>query len=90
MSSEIVSGPSEVVLIDAQMRRADAQVLVARIRATGKRLKAVYVSQSDSDFYFGLETIRAAFPHVPIFATPETIAAITATKVGKLAYWGRS
>lgn len=88
VSSSIVSGPTEIVLIDAQMRRADAAVLVAKIRATRKRLKAVYVSQSDPDFYFGLETIRAAFPRVPIVATPQTIAAIEATKAGKLAYWG--
>lgn len=88
VSSSIVSGPTEMVLIDAQMRRADAAVLVAKIRATRKRLKAVYVSQSDPDFYFGLETIRAAFPRVPIVATPQTIAAIDATKAGKLAYWG--
>lgn len=88
VSSEIVSGPSEVVLIDAQMGRADAEALVARIKATHKRLKAVYVSQSDPDFYFGLETIRAAFPRVRVFATPGTIAEINATKAGKLAYWG--
>ena len=88
VSSSIVSGTTEVMLIDAQMRRADAEVLVARIKATGKRLKAVYVSQSDPDFYFGLETIRAAFPDVRIVATPGTIAEIEATKVGKLAYWG--
>ena len=88
VSSEIVSGPTEVLLVDAQMARADAEVLVAKIKATHKRLKAVYISQSDPDFYFGLETIRAAFPRVRIFATRQTIAAINATKTGKLAYWG--
>lgn len=88
VSSEIVSGPSEVVLVDAQMRRTDAEVLVARIKATGKRLKAVYVSQGDPDFYFGLETIRIAFPGVPVLATAQTIAQIKATQAGKLAYWG--
>lgn len=41
VSSEIVSGPTEVVLIDAQMARADAVVLVARIKATHKRLTFV-------------------------------------------------
>lgn len=40
VSSTIVSGPTEVVLIDARMARADAQVLGAKIKATGKRLKS--------------------------------------------------
>ncbi len=87
VSAEIVSGPKEAVLIDAQMARNDAETLVERIRATGKHLKAVYISQSDPDFYFGLETIRAAFPRVPIYATSPTIAAINATKDDKLKYW---
>ena len=88
VSSEIISGPTEVILIDAQMARSDAAALVAKIKATNKPLKAVYVSQSNPDFYFGLETIRQAFPSAPILATPQTIADINATKVGKLAYWG--
>lgn len=88
VSSEIVAGPSEVVLIDAQFAKADAEALVAEIKATGKTLKAVYISHSDPDYYFGLDTIRAAFPDVKIFATPQTVAAIEASKDGKLAFWG--
>lgn len=88
VSSEIVSGPSEVVLVDAQFSTADAAELVRQIRATGKTLKAVYISHSDPDYYFGLETIRAAFPDVKIVATPQTVAAIRASKDGKLAFWG--
>jgi glyoxylase-like metal-dependent hydrolase (beta-lactamase superfamily II) len=80
VSSEIVAGPHQVMLIDAQFSTADAQALVAQIKATGKRLKTVYVSHSDPDFYFGLETIRAAFPDVQIVATPQTVAAIQANK----------
>jgi len=88
VSSEIVSGPTEVALVDAQFSTADAAALVAAIKATGKRLKLVYISHSDPDFYFGLETIRAAFPDVSIVATPQTVAAIKASKDGKLAFWG--
>ncbi|RQU34487.1 MBL fold metallo-hydrolase [Burkholderia cenocepacia] len=88
VSSEIVSGKTEAILIDAQFQRNDAQALVSRIKASGKTLKAVYVSHSDPDYYFGLETIHAAFPHAKIVATPQTVAAIEASKDGKLAYWG--
>lgn len=74
VSSSIVSGPTEMVLIDAQMRRADAAVLVAKIRATPTSISGWRRSEPPS--------------RIPIFAMPQTIAAIKATKAGKLAYWG--
>lgn len=88
VSSEIVSGEKEVVLIDAQFQGNDAEQLIEKIKATGKTLTTVYISHSDPDFYFGLDKIKAAFPQAKIVATPETIAAINASKDGKLAYWG--
>ncbi|EJL27378.1 Zn-dependent hydrolase, glyoxylase [Caulobacter sp. AP07] len=88
VSSEIISGKTEVILIDAQFQRRDAEALVSKIRASGKTLTAVYISQSDPDYYFGLDTIIAAFPGAKVLATPQTVAQIKATKDGKLAYWG--
>lgn len=88
VSSVIVSGAKEAVLIDAQFQRSDAQALVQRIKATGKRLTTVYVSHYDPDYYFGLDVLHAAFPKAKIVATPETVAHIKASRDGKLAYWG--
>ncbi|QKJ88456.1 MBL fold metallo-hydrolase [Paramixta manurensis] len=88
VSSEIVSGPHEVALIDAQFQRNDAQELVKRIKTSGKKLTTVFISQSDPDFYFGLETIKAAFPQAKILATPQTVEQIKKTQQIKLSYWG--
>lgn len=77
-----------MALIDAQFQRNDAQQLVEKIKATGKKLTTVYISHSDPDFYFGLDVIKAAFPDAKIIATPGTIKEINATKDGKVAYWG--
>lgn len=88
VSSEIISGQHEVALIDAQFQRNDAQQLVEKIKATGKKLTTVYISHSDPDFYFGLDVIKAVFPDAKIIATPGTIKEINATKDGKVAYWG--
>jgi glyoxylase-like metal-dependent hydrolase (beta-lactamase superfamily II) len=88
VSSEIISGKHEVALIDAQFQRNDAEALVKKIKATGKKLTTVYISHSDPDFYFGLDVIKTAFPQAKIIASPETIAAINASKDGKMAYWG--
>ncbi|KQP37331.1 MBL fold metallo-hydrolase [Pseudorhodoferax sp. Leaf274] len=88
VSSVLVTGAREAVLIDAQFQRNDAQALVSRIRASGKRLTTIYVSHSDPDYYFGLDVLRAAFPQARIVATPETVAAIAASMEGKRAHWG--
>ncbi|PHM33502.1 Putative exported protein [Xenorhabdus innexi] len=88
VSSEIIRGENEVVLIDAQFRKSDAQELVNMIQKTGKKLTTIYISQSDPDYYFGLDVITEAFPEAKVIASPETIKAINETKDGKLAYWG--
>ena len=88
VSSEIVYGDKEAVLIDAQFQRNDAEALVAKIRASGRKLTTVYISQADPDFYFGLDVIRAAFPDAAIVASKETVAIIKAQMDSKLAYWG--
>ncbi|WP_431106753.1 MBL fold metallo-hydrolase [Variovorax paradoxus] len=88
VSSELVIGQAEAVLIDAQFQRNDAEALVQKIKASGKKLSTVYISHSDPDYYFGLDVIQAAFPDAKIVATPQTVAAIQASKDGKLAHWG--
>lgn len=88
VSSEIISGDKEVVLIDAQFQKNDAQALVNKIKALNKTLTTIYISHSDPDYYFGLDTITKAFPDAKVVATKETVEAIKASKDGKLAYWG--
>ncbi|WP_272575528.1 MBL fold metallo-hydrolase [Providencia sp. PROV273] len=87
VSSEIISGSSEVVLIDAQFQKNDAQQLVDKIKKLNKKLTTIYISHSDPDYYFGLDTLTNAFPEAKVVATANTVEDIKATKDGKLAYW---
>ncbi|EJD6048424.1 MBL fold metallo-hydrolase [Providencia rettgeri] len=87
VSSEIISGSSEVVLIDAQFQKNDAQQLVDKIKKLNKKLTTIYISHSDPDYYFGLDTLTNAFPEAKVVATANTVESIKATKDGKLAYW---
>ncbi|RMP26103.1 Metallo-beta-lactamase protein [Pseudomonas coronafaciens pv. atropurpurea] len=87
VSSELVTGEHDAVLIDAQFQRNDAQALVEKIKASGKKLTSVYISHSDPDYYFGLDVIQAAFPDAKIVASAPTVKAIKASMQGKLAYW---
>ena len=88
VTSVLVLGRKDALLLDAQFSIVDAQRLVELIRGTGKRLTTIYISHGDPDFYFGLETLKEAFPEAKILATPQTIAHIKETSAGKLAYWG--
>ena len=60
------------------------------IRASGKKLSTIYISHGDPDFYFGLDTVLAAFPDAKVVASEPTVRHIKETVDGKLAYWGRS
>lgn len=88
VASGLITGETDAVLIDAQFQRNDAEALVQKIKASGKKLTTVYISHSDPDYYFGLDVVHAAFPHAKIVATAPTVAAIQASKDGKLAHWG--
>lgn len=88
VSSELVTGDKEAILIDAQFGVNDGQALVDLIKQSGKRLTTVYISGGDPDFYFGLEPIKAAFPDVKILASQHVVDHIKQTKDAKLAYWG--
>ncbi len=88
VSSELITGQHDAVLIAAQFQRNDAEALVQKIKASGKKLTTVYISHSDPDYYFGLDVVQAAFPEAKIVASEPTVKAIKASMQGKLAYWG--
>ncbi|MFA6124515.1 MAG: MBL fold metallo-hydrolase [Sphingomonas sp.] len=84
----LISGGSEAVLIDGGFTYPDGLKVAEAIRATGKTLTTIYVSQSDPDYYFSLKPIVAAFPKARVIAASATVAAIRASVEKKLAVWG--
>lgn len=88
VSSVIVSGEREAVLVDAQFGKAQADQVAERLRASGKRLTTIYISHGDPDYYFGLDTLTQAFPDAKVVASAATVAHIRQTMDAKLAYWG--
>ncbi len=88
VSSVLVTGKKDAILVDAQFGLGQADKVVDAIRQSGKTLTTVYISHGDPDYYFGLEKIKAAYPDARIVATPQTVAHIKETMAGKLAFWG--
>jgi glyoxylase-like metal-dependent hydrolase (beta-lactamase superfamily II) len=88
VSSTLISGEKDAILVDAQFSNTEAQALVERIRASGKRLTTIFISHGDPDYYFGLDVLTRAYPEAKVLATPATVAYIEKTRAPKLAYWG--
>ena len=84
----LLSGPTEALLIDGGFSYPDGRALADAIKATGKKLAAIYVSQSDPDYYFSLKPVREAFPGVKVIAAAATLEAIKGNVEKKLAVWG--
>ena len=88
VSSVLVSGEKDAILVDAQFGKAQAQQVVEKIRASGKHLTTIYISHGDPDYYFGLDTLTAAFPDAKVLASQPTVEHIQKTVDGKVAFWG--
>ena len=87
VTSTIVYGKKDAVLIDAQFQKQYAEELVKQIKGLKKNLKYVFVSYHDPDYYFGLDVIHKAFPEAQIISTAQTAYLIEASKDFKLNVW---
>ncbi|MGH1519950.1 MoaF-related domain-containing protein [Chryseobacterium sp. JK1] len=87
VTSTIIYGDKDAILVDAQFQKQYAEQLVKEIKATGKNLTTVFISHSDPDFYFGLDVIKKAFPKARIISTAQTAYLIAASKDDKLGVW---
>jgi glyoxylase-like metal-dependent hydrolase (beta-lactamase superfamily II) len=88
VNSVIVSGKSEVLVIDSGFTRADALRIAASVLDTGKTLKTIFISNADPDYYFGAETLKKLFPQAQVLTTPAVREKIQAKLAGKMAFWG--
>lgn len=88
VNSVIVSGKTEVMVIDSGFTRADALRVAANVLDTGKTLKIIFISNADPDYYFGAETLKKLFPQAQVLTTPAVREKIQAKLAGKMAFWG--
>jgi glyoxylase-like metal-dependent hydrolase (beta-lactamase superfamily II) len=87
VTSTLVSGATDAVLIDAQFTLADAKKLADMLKAGGKKLTTVYVTHFHPDHYFGFVALKEAFPEAKFVALPATIAGIQKTWQAKVKQW---
>ncbi|KNY06716.1 beta-lactamase [Achromobacter piechaudii] len=83
----LLAGTKEAILIDGGFSLPDGRAVAEAIKASGKTLTTIYISQSDPDYYFSLGPIKAAFPAAKVIAASDTIAAIRANVQKKIDIW---
>ena len=88
VTSALITGEKDAVLIDGQLTLADAHRLVGAILDAKRNLTTVYVTHFHPDHYFGLVVVKQAFPKAKIVAQPATIADIKKSWQGKVKQWG--
>ncbi len=78
VTSILVYGDHEAILVDAQFRIADAERLAERVAAKGRRLKAILVTHPHFDHFYGASVLRARFPGVPVYASASDVEYVQA------------
>lgn len=87
VTSTLIVGNKEAVLVDAQFIDSEAKKLVTLIQGTGRHLSSIYITHAHPDHHFGLAVLRAAFPDVQVLAHPAVAAEMKSTWQGKHDYW---
>ena len=86
-NSVMLEGVHEVMLVDAQLTKTNAERLLQAIRETHKPLSLIYITHEHADHFLGLEVFRAAYPSVRIIATSAVIARINQVYQEKIDKW---
>src|SRR6202044_519016 len=74
ISSTLISGKRDAVLVDTAITVDQNKTLVDWIAYSGKNLTAIYATHGHGDHFFGANTIQKRFPKARFVATSEVIA----------------
>ncbi len=86
-NSQLLVGPTECVLVDAQFLPAMAAAVADGIVRTKRQLTTIYITHGHPDHYFGSMELRRQFPQARIVATSDVVEDIATTFAGKRAFW---
>ena len=73
ISSTLISGERDAVLVDTPITIEQARALANWIAARGKNLTTIYATHGHGDHFFGTSTILERFPGARFVARPEVI-----------------
>jgi glyoxylase-like metal-dependent hydrolase (beta-lactamase superfamily II) len=86
-NSVIVEGVHEVMLVDAQLTKPNAERVLQQIKETKKPLSIIYITHAHADHFLGLEVFKEAYPRVRIIATSTVVDRINQVYQEKIDKW---
>src|SRR6195256_4156866 len=86
-NSIIIEGAHEVMLVDAQLTKTNAEKVLAEIRVTKKPLSIIYITHEHADHFLGLEVFKEAYPGVRIIANSAVVERIKKVYPEKIEKW---
>jgi glyoxylase-like metal-dependent hydrolase (beta-lactamase superfamily II) len=86
-NSIIIEGPHEVMLVDAQLTRINAEKVLQAVRATNKPLSIIYITHEHADHFLGLEVFHDAYPGARIVANSNVVDRINRVYREKIDKW---
>src|SRR5882762_3709211 len=87
VNSVIIEGADEVMLVDAQLTRTNAERVLEEIRNIKKPLSIIYITHEHADHFLGLEVFREAYPRVRIIANSAVTDRINSVYQDKMDKW---
>src|SRR5260221_4850038 len=73
ISSTLIYGKRDAVLVDAFITIEQADALVGWVAASGKNLTTIYVTHGHGDHFFGIGALLDRFPNARAVATPDVV-----------------
>src|SRR3984893_18747082 len=73
-SATLIHGERDAVLVDTFLTVEQCNGLADAIVATGKTLKAIYITHAHRDHFFAIKVLQDRFPNAKALATPEVVA----------------
>jgi glyoxylase-like metal-dependent hydrolase (beta-lactamase superfamily II) len=86
-NSVIIEGTHEVMLVDAQLTKTNAEKVLQQIQATKKPLSTIYITHEHADHFLGLEVFKDAYPTVRILANSRVADRINNIYQAKIDQW---
>jgi glyoxylase-like metal-dependent hydrolase (beta-lactamase superfamily II) len=73
ISSTLISGRRDAVLVDAFITVEQTRALVDWVAASGKNLTTIYARHGHGDHFFGIGALLDRFPNARAVATPDVV-----------------
>ena len=85
VTSTLLYGATDAVLVDAQFIREDVEALCQMIEEKGRRLTTIYITHAHADHYFGIDLILQRFAEARVVATEAVTEHLTRHSAAEVA-----